>query len=173
MLEVADSPLRVETQAVNMSARGVCLRVQESLDINARLRLHLRDQGRKRPIAYHGRVTWVVQRLDLREAAPFIYDVGIEFVDPPNLLKRLAARLGLAHAAPAARNGAGPLLQPATIRTRLHVPQLTRERSERGATTRWHLVITVDGAPCFSRRYASEHEALDAWRRFKRNPPSS
>ena len=167
MLEVADSPLRVETQAVNLSARGLCLRVQESLDINSRLRLQLRDQGRKRPLACQGLVSWVVQRLDLREAAPFVYDIGIEFIDPPNLLKRLASRLGLALAMPVARNGAGRTLRPAEIRNRLHVPQLTHER---GVASRWHLVITVDGAPCFSQRYTSAREALEAWRRFKKNP---
>ena len=170
-LEVLSSSLRVATQAVNFSERGVCLRVQEALDINSRLRLQLHDQHRKRPLACQGRVSWVVQRLDVREAAPFVYDIGVEFIDPPNLLKRLASRLGVALVMPAARNGADRTLRPAAIRDRLHVPQLTRERSERserGVSSRWHLVVTVDGSPCFSRRYASAREALEAWRRFKR-----
>lgn len=169
-LEVLDSTLRVETQAVNLSERGLCLRVQEALDINSRLRMQLRDLQRKRPLACQGRVSWVVQRLDLREAAPFIYDVGIEFVDPPDLLRRLASRLGLALVVPVARNGSGRTLQPAMIRSRLHVPRLTNEP---GAAKRWHLVISIDDAPCFSRRYATSAEALEAWRRFKRHPVTS
>ena len=164
-LEALNSSLRVETQAVNFSERGLCLRVQEAFDINSRLRVQLRDQGRKRPVACQGRVSWVVQRLDLREAAPFAYDIGIEFIDPPNLLKRLAARLGLALILPVARNGTSRMFRPAVIRNRLHVPQLTHER---GIANRWHLIITVDSAPCFSRHFASAQDALEAWRRFKR-----
>ena len=169
-LEVLDSSLRVETQAVNISKRGLCLRVQESLDINSRLRMQLRDLPRKRPLACQGRVSWVVQRLDLSEAAPFIYDVGIEFIDPSNLLRRLANRLGLALVTPAVRTGAGRTLRPAVIRNRLHIPCLTHEP---GVAKRWHLVISIDDAPCFSRRYSSSSDALEAWRRFKRNPAPS
>ena len=164
-LEVLNSPQRVETQAVNVSERGLCLRVQESLDINSRLRMELREQQRKRPLACQGRVSWVVQRPDLSGATPFIYDVGIEFIDPPDLLRRMAARLGLSLAVPAARHDtSGRTLRPAEIHHRLHVPHLTHEP---GTSKRWHLVISVDGAPCFSRRYGSSQEALEAWRRFK------
>ncbi len=170
ILEVLDSPLRVETQAVNFSERGLCLRVQEALDINSRLRVQLRDQNSKRPVACQGRVSWVVQRLDLREAAPFVYDIGVEFIDRPDLLKRLATRLGLSTLPPTARNGQSRLLRPAAIRNRLHVPQLVHER---GAAPRWHLVITVDGAPCFSQRFASAHGAMGAWRQFKRTGASA
>ena len=175
-LDVPHRAVRLEGNSLNLSQRGVCLRMQESLDVKAPVTLRLYAQSRHRPLQCLGRVAWVVQRLDLRDIPPFLYDVGVEFVRPPAHLRQLASRVGLAmrglSARPMAQAGgiAGKRvkhssLQPAAIRGRSYEPRVVHEL---GAQVCWHLVVKVDGAPCFSQRYASERESLQAWNQFKR-----
>ena len=170
----------VLANSVNFSEGGLCLRVQETLEVRSLIRLqltparpHTKRAGAfgagarwQHPLQCTGRVTWVVQRLDLRGNPPFLFDVGIEFVDPPPILRQFLAqrggRLGLARP-PAVTNKS---LAPALIRSRQYVPRL--ERSSNPALGRWHLVIAIDGVPCFSEHYPSERVAVAAWATFKR-----
>ena len=170
---------------VNLSEGGLCLRLQEELEVRSLVQLQLTSAGsvahedrragersavtrRGRSVTCTGRVAWVIQRLDLREAPPFLFDIGIEFVDPPSVLRQFMARQGIALAAPTSKANPAPLakaLDPLLVRGRSFVPHL--ERSVR-PDLRWHLVVAVDGVPCFSERFATERAALDAWAKFKR-----
>lgn len=170
---------------VNLSEGGLCLRLQEELEVRSLVQLHLTSAGavshedrrpgersvaarRGRSVTCTGRVAWVIQRLDLREAPPFLFDIGIEFVDPPPMLRQFMARQGIALAAPQSTSRQAPLakaLDPSLIRGRSFVPRLERLVRQ---DLRWHLVVTVDGVPCFSERFATERTALDAWAKFKR-----
>jgi hypothetical protein len=51
------------------------------------------------------------------------------------------------------------------IRGRQFIPRLERDAHR---PSQWHLVVSVDGAPCFSNRYPSERAALSAWSQFQR-----
>ena len=110
------------------------------------------------------RVAWVIQRLDLRDIPPFLYDVGIEFVDPPAVLRRLLAR-GAGLTVLRTQAVRARTLESAVVRGRWFVPRLERESNH---PPRWHLVISVDGVACFSARYPSERAAMLAWAQFKR-----
>jgi len=112
-----------------------------------------------------GRVAWVVQREDLSDAPPFYYDVGIEFVDPPPALRQFMARQGISLSGMKPQAAQAKTLESAVVRGRQFVPRLERA-ADHGR--RWHLIVSVDGVPCFSRRFVSEREALTAWVRFKR-----
>lgn len=184
----------VASNGINVSQGGLCLRLHEALEVRSLVRLQLTPEARvaRSPVAKGGqavqctgRVAWVIQRLDLRDVPPFLYDVGIEFVDPPPVLRRLLARTGASFekltrsmsrslgelSAPGARGlqAAGTARQRAlgacVIRGRRFVANLQREPEQ---PPRWHLIITVDAVPCFSGRYASEREATAAWARFRR-----
>jgi hypothetical protein len=148
---------------VNLSGGGLCLRLQEPVEVRSIVRLELTPG--KRPVTCLGRVCWVIQRLDLREAPPFLYDVGVEFVDSPPMLRQLLAQQGIRVPPPSARPGRHRVLEPAAIRGRAYLPRLERLS---GPLSRWHLVVSVDGVPCFSQRYPSERAALAGWTRFKR-----
>ena len=164
-IAVPHLPTRLEASSLNLSERGICVRLQETLEVRSDVRLRLFVEAARRPVECDGRVAWVVQRLDLRDAPPFLYDVGLEFVKPSPRLRQFAARIGVllrpSRSAPT-QNG---LLQPVTIRQRCYVPRLKQEPA---GIDRWHLVVTVDGAPCVSARCASTREAIESWQRFKR-----
>ena len=173
---------RLSADAVNISKAGLCLRLEERLEVRSLVNLqltplragaarnlsraHAREASSRggRAIRCEGRVAWVIQRLDLRDAPPYLFDVGIEFADPPAFLRRLmigrgsrsVSRLPATHAVPVAS---------AVIHKREYVPRL--ERSP-GSRLGWHLVISVDGVPCLSERYLSERAAKAAWETFQR-----
>ncbi|MBI2885207.1 MAG: PilZ domain-containing protein [Candidatus Omnitrophica bacterium] len=158
----------VAVDSVNLSEAGLCVRLRETLEISSAVTLRLFAEARKPPVTCAGRVAWVVQRLDLRSRPPFLYDVGVEFVNPPGPVRRLAVRLGTsspassrAARAPSSSRGVESLM----IRGRCYLPRLQKEGSRQGA---WHLIVWVDGVPCFSRRYASEREGVAGWKQFKR-----
>ena len=166
----------VTVSGVNVSESGICLRIQEILEVRSLVRLQLTAsrQGEERPAARGGRgprpvqcagrVIWVVQRLDLRESPPFLYDIGIEFVDPPASLRQLMARQSGA-TSPAASAPAIRPPEPARIRGRIYVP--TIEHTD-NIPLPWHLVVSVDGIPCYSSRYPSSRTARTGWEQFKR-----
>ena len=158
----------LEAASVNLSEGGACLRLQEALEIHSRVTLRLFTESLKSPLVCGGRVAWVVQRLDLRNIPPFLYDVGVEFVDPSLRLRQLASSLGLTLKSPGGQSKQDATLQPATIHARSYVPRLQQEPGNR-----WHLVVIVDGVPCFSRRYALEREAIKSWEEFKRRASST
>ncbi len=154
--------------SLNISQGGLCFRLSETLEVRSLVRLQLTPAGSgrpaPRPVRCTGRVAWVVQRLDLRTIPPFLYDVGVEFVDPPSTLRQLVAQQGV-EVAPPTRGPAARALEPAAIRGRSFLPRLERTAA---SPARWHLVVSVDGAPCFSQHYPSQRAAVMGWNRFKR-----
>ena len=164
-------PRLVLASNVNFSEGGLCFRLREALEIRSLIRFRLtsppqpsRSAGRSR-IECLGRVAWVVQRLDLRDAPPFLYDIGIEFVDPPSPLRRMLPRGATEPAAVSDPKPSRSSPPPVMIRDRRYVPQLVRTP---GHQQPWHLVVLVDENPCFSGRYATEREALAAWTKQRR-----
>lgn len=168
-LDATDSGAHLTADSVNVSEGGICLRVPNAMEIRSSVMLRLFTQPRRRPVECAGRVAWVTQRSDLRDAPPFIYDIGVEFIKPSARLRQFASRIGVDLKPTALRNGsqarAGVALRPAALHGRSYIPKLTQESTP---ASRWHLVVTVDGAPCFSRRYASAQEAREAWKQFKK-----
>lgn len=161
----------VSTDSINVSGGGLCFRLRRTLEVRSLVHLLLSNgtvsvRG-PRSVECTGRVAWVVQRLDLRDSPPFLYDVGVEFVDPPPSLRQLVAQAGATldrlNAADAQR--AQKTVAPWTLRGRCFVPTIEREANREEP---WHLVVMVEGVPCFSGRYASQRIALAAWARFKR-----
>ena len=184
---------RLSADAVNISEAGLCLRLEERLEVRSLVNLQLtpsragaarnlshlsrlsRAHAREahareapsrgaRAIRCEGRVAWVIQRLDLRDEAPYLFDVGIEFADPPAFLRRLMIGRG---SRPVSRLPAAHTVSVASavIRGREYVPRLERRA---GARPSWHLIISVDGVPCLSERYLSERAAKAAWEAFRR-----
>ena len=137
------------------------------LEVRSLVRLQLTPanggQGR-RPVRCTGRVTWVVQRLDLRGAPPFLFDTGIELVDPPAVLRQAAAQAGAGPALPR-RGVRSTKLGAVVVRGREYVPRVEHSA---GPPPRWHLVVRAEGVPCVSEHYPSERAALAAWARFRR-----
>ena len=158
---------RPAAEGVNVSEGGVCLRLRQMLEVRSLVRLLVTpaNGGRgRRPVRCTGRVTWVMQRLDIRGTPPFVFDTGIEFVDPPRSLWQVVVPGG---AGPPlqGRNTRSPKAAPTAIRGREYLPRLERGA---GSPARWHLVILAEGVPCFSEHYPSERAALAGWARFKR-----
>ena len=169
--------------SVNLSEGGLCARLdelQDPLEVRSLVRLQLtparggaaehRANERNSPVRLArsvectGRVAWVIQRLDLRSTPPFPFDVGIEFVDPPHVLRQFLNQ----------RSDVTPLkgqtvrekrLESAVIRGRHFIPRLEREPNH---SPHWHLIVSVDGTPCFSGHYPSDRAAVAAWATFKR-----
>ncbi len=160
--------LRLHTQkadSLNFSEGGIRLRLQEALEIHSAVRLRLFGASSKQPVQCAGRVAWVMQRLDLRDTPPFVYDVGVEFVNPSLRLRQFALRVGISLRLPPPRVAKSAILAPVIARDRGYIPRLKHD----ALSNRWHLVVTVDGTPCFSQRYPTERQAIDAWERFKRH----
>ena len=154
--------LHLEANSLNLSEGGMCLRLKEALEIRSQVRLKLFPAPSKKPLECAGRVAWVVQRLDLRDSPPFVYDIGLEFIDPSPRLRQFASRAGVhVRAVEPVRR---PLLEPAVFHERRYLPRLDRE----AVSGLWHLIIWVDGVPCFSHRYPMQREGVAAWERFKR-----
>ena len=163
-------PTRIpNVESVNAGGGGVCLRLQNALDVRSLVRLLMTPAAwrahRVKRVECMGRVAWISQRLDLRNAPPFLFDVGIELIEPSPLVRQLVAPRGKPAAAGAADARSRRELTPATFQSRHYVPRL-----ERGTRPQppWHLVVSVDGSACFSGRYASRAKALSAWATFKR-----
>lgn len=154
----------LETSPVNFSEGGMCLRLKEALEVSARVQLRLFAEAKKRPLTCAGRVAWVVQRLDLRTAPPYLYDVGVEFVRPSTFLKPFTPEIAKPFETRGPANGRAAL-EPAIMQNRRYVPSMQREPAARGP---WHLIVRVDGTPCFAKRFASQREALGAWGNFQR-----
>lgn len=159
----------IPATSVNLSEGGLCVRLENRLEVRAIVRLQVIPGGgvrrSQRPVECAGRVAWIVQRMDLRATPPFLFDVGIEFVDPPPFLRQFLSQRGGHLEAIKPRAARAKALEPATIRGRQFLPRLERELSH---PTRWHLVVSVDDTPCFSGHYPSERAAVADWARFKR-----
>ncbi|MBI2094342.1 MAG: PilZ domain-containing protein [Candidatus Omnitrophica bacterium] len=154
---------------INVSRGGICCRLNETLEVRSLVKLKIASA--KQVLSAHqavecaGRVMWVVQRLDLRSDPPFLFDVGIEFIKPPSLLQKLTHRRSSDTAGPRLKASAPLRLTFAQIRGRTFVPRLSRTVAR---PLSWHLVVTVDGVPCFSGHFASQQSAMSAWDKFKR-----
>ena len=165
-----------EASSLNVSEGGLCLRIQQTLEIRSSVTLRVFAQPRRKPFECMGRVAWVVQRRDLRDAPPFLYDVGVEFVGSPACLRAIVSKIGLPlKPSRVQRDDASTvdrpsiravLFQPVIVHGRCYQPHVKREPPP---NNRWHLVITVDGAPCFSHRYALARDARQSWEQFKRH----
>ncbi len=173
-INLLQSHRSVTLENVTFSEGGLCLRLQEMLEVRAVVRLQFTAARSgevagplrsRRPVSCAGRVAWVVQRLDLRNEPPFLYDIGIEFVDPPPMLRQLMAQSGVGGPAGKKHSIRERSLTSWTVRGRTYLPQLERTPHQ---AMHWHLIVSVDGMPCFSERYPSERTALAAWERFKR-----
>ena len=161
--------------SINLSEGGVCLRLEAELQVRTLVRMQLTADARQwrawhlkasQPLQCTGRVAWVIQRLDLRSNPPFLYDIGIEFVNPPSLLRQLMLRTGQPAAPPKERPAREKVLESPVIRGRRYQAVVGRQPGQPG---RWHLVVSVDGVPCFSGHYPSERQAQTAWTRFKKD----
>ena len=183
----------VVVDSVNLSEAGMCVRLREMLEISSALTLRLFAEASKPPVTCAGRVAWVVQRLDLQSRPPFLYDVGVEFINPPNRVRQLLVRRGGAPRAQTTAARPSGSARPDTrravaslmIRGRCYLPRLQATspaaggtsspagnvpaRSRKSRKNAWHLVVWVDGVPCFSRRYASEREGVAGWEQFRRS----
>ena len=169
-------PRCVQANSLNLSEDGLRLRSEETLEIRSSVTLRLFAQPRRKPLECLGRVAWVVQRRDLRDAPPFLYDVGVEFVDPPAGLRAIVSKVCLTSKPSPAQQSrmeqvSGRATPPAAsqsilVHGRCYEPHVERESPP---DNRWHLVVTVDGAPCFSQRYASAREAQRSWEQFRRH----
>ena len=161
----------IAADRVNVSEGGLCIRLREMLEVRSLVQLELTptprsEAPRRRPVKCTGRVTWIMQRLDLRNAPPFLFDTGIEFVDPPPTLRQFLAQEGVDLGGLKRRSASQQIIaEPAAIRGRAFVPRVERTS---GRPPRWHLVVSVDGVPCFSEHYPSERMAMAAWATFKR-----
>lgn len=160
----------IAADQVNFSEGGLCLRLEEMLEVRSMVRLQLTAEGSAlermpRPLECAGRVAWVIQRSDLRSAPPFLFDVGVEFVDPPLVLRQLMADHGFETEWAKDPAGREKTVEPLLVRNRRYVPRLERMP---GRPMPWHLVVLNDGVPCFSGHYPSQRAALAAWDQFKR-----
>jgi hypothetical protein len=171
-VHLLEPPTSVEPEGINLSEHGLCLRLREALEVRSLVRLQLirtaqqrRPTHRPTPVACTGRVAWVTQRLDVRTGPPFLYDTGIELIEPPAGIRSLLVRGAPQPARATARAAGDGDLRPVALRGRRFVPQLTQEP---GRNTRWHLVVRADGVPCFSGHYGSARGARAAWEQFVR-----
>lgn len=176
-LTVSPSQRTLTSQGINISAGGICVRVEEMLEVRSLVQIHMlpevpaSSRATPRPAVCAGRVAWVVQRLDLRAGPPFLFDVGIEFVASPSRAGH-PAHGGVGDGSVEPRSGSTSRaarhesrLVPVTVGGRQLIPRLEREPAK---PSPWHLVVSVEEAPCFSGHYASERAALAAWLQFQR-----
>ena len=173
-IQLLQPPTSVVVDRLNISPGGLCLRLEEALEVRSLIQFQVSPEasatviassGVRFPLHCLGRVAWVTQRLDLRGAPPFLFDIGIEFIDPSPMLQRLVARLNPDSVDQPSKTVLEKALESLLIGGRRFVPRLQRETTR---PPRWHLVVSVDGAPCLSAHYPSERAALAAWAQFKR-----
>ncbi|MBI4341014.1 MAG: PilZ domain-containing protein [Candidatus Omnitrophica bacterium] len=154
---------------VNVSEGGLCLRLPAMLEVRSLVRLQLAPGGlarRWRPIECTGRVAWVTQRLDLRAMPPYLFDVGIEFVEAPHRVHQWMTQLeGKQRIAERPVSTKNKQAAAAVIKGRRFEPTLICDGS---APARWHLIVAIESVPCFSHHYPTNREALAAWEQFKR-----
>ncbi len=167
-------PAVVVSEGINISEAGLCIRLQEALEIRSLVRFQLippsasfgRSVGRRsQSMDCQGRVAWVIQRLDLRTRPPFLFDTGIALVDPSPMIRQLVVQTSGVLLKRQRSGSVSKDLEPVVIRERRYLPHLERDAKAAGP---WHLVVIVDGSPCFSGHYSSRQAAMTAWLRFRR-----
>ncbi len=150
---------------MNVSEGGLCIRLDQMMAVRSLVQLQLTPHRKSRPMHCRGRVTWVMQRLDLRDMPPLLFDTGIEFVDPSPSLRQFLIRQGIELMSTKKASTPRKQLEPSVIRGRTFVPRLEYTATR---PSRWHLVVSVDDMACFSEHFPSERTAVTAWRTFKR-----
>ena len=152
---------------------GVSVRVNERLDLHTVVRMRLtppRLTDRRAParrasaLQCVGRVAWTTARMDLRAEPPYPYDMGIEFLQVPPFIKRqmtMVYRRLRQHQQAAPR---APRLRAAQIGRRFYVPSLSYDVAPQAS---WHLIVRIDGVPCYARRFASLNAAVAGWKAFR------
>jgi hypothetical protein len=164
-VDLVQSDRRLAVDAVNVSHAGLCLRLEERLEVRSLVNLQVTTAHAARPVRCEGRVAWVIQRLDLRETPPYLFDVGIEFANPPSFLRRLTGSRVQRQAARALAAVRLVPIEPVRIRGREFIPRLERTP---GVKPEWHLIVLVEGIPCFGERFLSERAARAGWESFRR-----
>jgi len=164
-VDLLQSRRSVIAESVNMSEGGLCIRLDRMLEVRSLVQLQLTPDRTSRPMQCRGRVRWVMQRLDLRDMPPRLFDTGIEFVNPSPSLRQFLIRQGIEMMATKKASTRQKRLEPSVIRGRTFVPRLERPVTR---PSRWHLVVSVDGMACFSEHFPSERTAVTAWTTFKR-----
>ena len=86
-------PAFVQCEPRNVSVGGVCLRLDEEVDIRSEVDVQLVGTPLTQPIQCRGRVNWTTARLDLRAQPPIPYDIGIEFVGLSPTLRAALQRM--------------------------------------------------------------------------------
>ncbi len=155
----------VTAESVNVSEGGLCIRLDQMLEVRSLVQLQLIPDRTSRPMACRGRVTWVMQRLDLRNMPPLLFDTGIEFINPSPSLRQFLSRQGVELISAKSASTRQKRLEPSVIRGRTFVPRLDHTATRPSG---WHLVVSVDGMACFSEHFPSERTAVTAWTTFKR-----
>ena len=68
-------------KAKNLSAAGVCVLLDEELEIATKFGIKITLPDKHRPITCNGKINWTMARADRRKYPPYEYETGIEFTD--------------------------------------------------------------------------------------------
>ena len=162
----------------DLSQGGLSVRLNERFDLHTVVRMRLLPSAdpdapvrrSRAPMECVGRVAWTTARMDLAAQPPYPYDVGIEFVKVPALIRRQLAltyeHLRHRQQPPTAL----PRLRPVLIGGQWYRPSLTYEGVPRSA---WHLIVQAEGVPCFAQRFDTATEAVAGWKTFRQGRESS
>ena len=162
----------------NLSQDGLSVRLNKRFDLHTVVRMRLLPstdpeaavRRSRAPVECVGRVAWTTARMDLVAQPPYPYDVGIEFVTVPALIRRQLAityeHLRRRQQPPTAV----PRLRPALIGGQWYRPSLTYEGVPRSA---WHLIVRAESVPCFAQRFDTATKAVAGWKAFRQGRKSS
>ena len=181
-----DGPVEVEPagrgawisgEGRDLSEGGLCVRLPERFDLHTVVRVRLVAErlraalqatvasiGRA-PVECVGRVAWTTARMDLAPEPPYPYDIGIEFVKLPPLIRR---QLTLTYERLQQRQpqSPSPRLKPARIGGHVYDAVITREPT---TDLPWHLVVRTESVPCYGARFQTAAKAAAGWDAFRRH----
>lgn len=174
-----DGPVEIETFACSgwvsghgrdLSEGGLSVRLNEHFDLHTVVRMRLSPPRARGPVECLGRVAWTTARMDLVTQPPYPYDVGIEFVKVPAVIRRQLAATYEHLRRRAQPPTPVPHVRTASIGGQQYTPVLTYEGIPRPA---WHLIVQAEGVPCFAQRFATASEAVAGWQTFRQARESS
>ena len=167
-----DGPVEVETtsragwisgQGRDLSEGGLSIRLNERFDLHTVVRVRLAPPQARTPVECLARVAWTTARMDLAAEPPYPYDVGIEFVKVPSMIRRQIA-LAYEHLRQQPPPSPTPHLRPAIIGGQTYLPSVTYESVPQPM---WHLIVRSDGVPCYAQRFRTSKETVASWQSFK------
>ena len=174
-----DGPVEIETSARggwvsghgrDLSEGGLSVRLNERFDLHTVVRMRLSPPRARAPVECLGRVAWTTARMDLVAEPPYPYDMGIEFVKVPALIRRqltsACQHLRQRQQPPTAV----PKLRPVLIGGQRYTPSLTYEGIPRPA---WHLIVRAEDVACFAQRFGTAAAAVAGWKTFRQGRESS